>query len=62
MLQFPPAFHIRAAETGCNTQPGPHLVQRARERHTHGPCPHLIAPYEDASAIKHNQKIQTATN
>ena len=26
MLQFPPTFHIRAVETSCNTQPGPHLV------------------------------------
>ena len=26
MLQFPPAFHIRAVETSCNTQPGPLLV------------------------------------
>ena len=78
MLQFPPAFHIRAVETSCNTQPGPLLVtprentaplpalhRTAREHHTPArtsshrtrtphPCPHFIAPHENASVIKHN--------
>jgi len=27
MLQFPPAFRIRAVETSCNTQPGPRIAK-----------------------------------
>ena len=42
MLQFPPTFHIRAAETSCNTQPGPRLVTPHKKARPI-PAPHRTA-------------------
>ncbi|EFF78727.1 hypothetical protein HMPREF0970_02370 [Schaalia odontolytica F0309] len=61
MLQFPPTSHVQAAETSRDrtTRPTP----RATGRENFAPMrPRLIAPHEDISAIKQNQKNQTATN
>lgn len=42
VVQFPPAFHIRAVETSCNTQPGPRLVTPHKKARPI-PAPHRTA-------------------
>ena len=61
VVQFPPASHVQVDETSRDrtTRPTP----RATGRENFAPMrPRLIAPHEDISAIKQNQKNQTATN
>ena len=61
VVQFPPASHVQVDETSRDrtTRPTP----RATGHENFAPTrPHLIAPHENISAIKQNQKNQTATN
>ena len=57
----PPDIHIQVDETSRDrtTRPTP----RATGHENFAPTrPHLIAPHENISAIKQNQKNQTAAN
>lgn len=52
----------RPLKRAATDQPGPRLVAPHENAAPMRPAPpHPITPHEDTSAIKHNQKIQTAT-